>query len=157
MLKSAAMAALPSGVPSNPSVAQGARWRHAVVIGMLALGVALWWVPAARWIKVALTIAGGALVAVVVLAARQVRAEAPQVLGVVVSPDRIVPWAELPAAVRAAIGTALPVGHAVWACTRLGTAGGVAEWWWVDEMGEIQARWVAQGAGKHDGRLEAPV
>ena len=57
--------------------------------------------------------------------------------------DRLVDWADIPPAVRARIGPALPPGHGVWACLcKNGRGGAHTEWWWIDERGELlEAFW----------------
>ena len=57
--------------------------------------------------------------------------------------DVIAAWDDIPPAVRARIGAALPPGHTVWRCPSRGRRGGVViEWWWHDERGElIDAFW----------------
>jgi hypothetical protein len=116
------------------------RWgAPALALGGLALPVPDWW-------KAAAAVLAAALLAVAWLVGRHLQAEPPRLIGVAVTPERIVPWEQLPAAVRDAIGPALPAGHAVWACSRLGVGRDVAQWWWVDELGEIQGRWPAGAA-----------
>lgn len=57
--------------------------------------------------------------------------------------DYIVPWDELPPALRQRIGAPLPLGHAIWAC-RCRVRGGwfkpdrvVTEYWWIDDRGKV--------------------
>jgi hypothetical protein len=49
-----------------------------------------------------------------------------------------VEWDDIPAGIRARIGTSLPPGHIVWRCPCHDARGGVLiEWWWHDERGEL--------------------
>lgn len=58
--------------------------------------------------------------------------------------DRLVAWDEIPPAIRARIGPALPAGDAVWACRCKDGRGGVhTEWWWIDAGGQlVEAFWL---------------